>query len=317
MRPHVLLAAALVVLAATAGCSDAGEQTGAPALGPLPQIRSQADLVLPLDHYLPSPRERAVLATARSELTARCMEELGFTGYPVDSYAAQTQVPLHGNDFGVFDETNARTYGFGASFETALLAQSADLETRFAKWDSADARAARGGAVSSDPNAAVGKGAAPTVAGVPAGGCEAEGPRRLYAFIGATAPPDLGWIDTLQGNAFAQAAQDERLRPVTEGWSRCMKDQGYDYATPSDANNDPRWIEPSGVEESKRVAVADVRCKWSSGYIDTYVGLVAAYEQRLVEKNAERLQDALDTRKKLLSAVAAQGLGRIREAGGS
>lgn len=317
---RVLIGLAALALALGAGVSGCGDRSAAtdsrPALGALPHVRSQADLVLPMDHYLPSPRDRAVLATARSELTAQCMARLGFTGYPVDSFAAQTEVPLHGNDFGVLDEANARRFGFKASFEQPLLAQSDDISRRFAAWGSPEVRAALQGS-SARPTAVAGQ-RVPAAAGIPEGGCQAEGPRELYGFVGARVPPDLGWMDTLAATAFGAATQDPRLAPVTAAWSRCMKEAGYDYATPGDSNSDPRWDDGNGggdIAGGKRAALADVHCKWSSGYLDTYVALVGAYERQVVEQNAERLQDGLDLRQRLLAAAAAHGLGRIRAVG--
>ena len=311
--PHIRHVAALAVAGACllAACGEGGEDEGLPPLGPLKPIRAQADFVTPLDHYMPTPRQRAVIATAKSELTARCMEKMGFTGYPVDSYAAQAEIPLHGNTFGVFDEDIARRHGYTPSFNDALMAQNTDIELRFAEWSSPAISEALNGRAR--PRSLPSAGEAPVPEEVPVGGCEGAAAKELYGYVGASPPTTLvNWIETLQMQAGGRAMNDPRMKAPTEAWSRCMKDRGYDFATPTDSNN-TLGGEQTDHDTAVKGALADVRCKWSSGFIDTQVALVAAYENQVIEKNAERLQTSLDERKRLLAAIAQRGLGRIRE----
>ena len=171
-----------------AGCGGSSAASTLPPLGPLPTIRHESDIVLPLDHYLRSQHERAVLATATSELTARCMERLGFTGYPVESFEADEAVPRHGNTYYVLDDAIARESAYAPSFMPILLRASDELVRSHQRFSSPEARGAFNGTEGSGPAGLKGT---TKPSGTPAGGCSAEGRRELYALVGEPEPPEI------------------------------------------------------------------------------------------------------------------------------
>jgi hypothetical protein len=95
---------------------------------------------------------------------------------------------------------------------------------------------------------------------------------------------------------FSQAAEraeaDSRLADAWDAWSRCMADAGYDYRTPWEANDDPRWWKserPS--EEELTTAKQDLACRTSTGLQTTWLGLLAAYQQQVIEKEGASLAE--------------------------
>jgi hypothetical protein len=279
-------------------------------------IRSYDDIVLPLDGYRGSMSEQAIAATAREELTARCMEALGYEGYPVSDLTYLTLEPLHGNTFGIVSEAQARETGFTPAWiREAELGGELNLE-RFDGWPGG---VALSGGTGGGPT---GIGVAPATSGsdgVPEGGCYEEGRRNLYALADAE-PPELAWFDLLEGKAFAAATQDPRMTQVTKAFSLCIQKRGYDYDEPLDAEDDDRWYVPAGEELTPAVrdaALAVVGCKHESRYTDTLVAITAELQQETIEENAEQLTYFSEARERIMTAIREQGLGTLggREGG--
>jgi hypothetical protein len=311
-RPQAYLGAGLVLLALLTGCG-ASTDDGLPEIGTLPTVRSQADIVLPIDHYQGTKREGVMVETAFEELIAECMAERGFAGYPVRDLTAHTLMPRHDNQFGLVSESEAAEFGFTPPWAAALEAESAADSERFAGWSGGDIDIALNG---SAPKPA-GPGDATTDGdGEQAGlepdlqsdGCRSAGHRELYDLAG-TDPLDRWWADQHQGRTVAAAFEDPRMLPVKEAWSACMKERGYDYLDRSDAGGDERWlVDP---EAEKAAAVASVQCTHESRYVDTWVALATAYQEQVIEENAERFAAERAGRDALLTAIRSRGLGTI------
>jgi hypothetical protein len=307
----------VAVLAVLVGCgsgdSSAPEQVG---LDPLPTIRSYDDIVLPLDSYRGSKTDRVIMETAREELTAECMESLGYSGYPVSDLRAQALVPTHGNTFGIVSEEDARTHGFAPSWAAALEQESAETVERFAEWPGGaelSGTTPQGSSpVSQSPMAS-------TPGGIPPGGCLEEGRRKLFA-LGGGEPPEQFWFDMLEGKAFVAATEDPRMVPVTEAFARCIRARGYDFDDPASMADDDRYYVPPGEEftaAARDAALAAVACKHESRYTDTLVALTAAFQEDVIEENAEALTRYREVRDEIMAAIREQGLGTLggREGG--
>ncbi|NED86885.1 hypothetical protein G3I76_43195, partial [Streptomyces sp. SID11233] len=75
---------------------------------------------------------------------------------------------------------------------------------------------------------------------VPRGGCVGEAARKL----GGGAPQSYGEAPVatkINTDSWARSYNDKRVRAAFAKWSGCMKKQGYDYADPMKAGDDPRW----------------------------------------------------------------------------
>jgi len=301
-------AALLLVIVPLAGCGSASSADDLPEPGPLPTIRADDDIRLPLDHYLGPQRDRLALATAHEELVSACMAEQGFHGYPVTDWSHRLDLPDHAfSGFPLVDLAGAREHGladaWAAGFEEA---ENAAVGEAFAGWDGPDVRAALNGAEAPD------SGEAQDITGddpvAEAGGCRGEAKSRLYD-LAERDPLDGMWLDTLAGRTIAEATEDPRLAAPRRAWSACMEERGYPYVDTFEPAEDPRWqTDPEG---ERRVAVAQVECTHESRYVDTWVALAAAYQERAIEQNAERLQVYRDARQAVLAAVRAEGLGNV------
>ena len=85
-----------------------------------------------------------------------------------------------------------------------------------------------------------------------------------------------------------------------------MEQAGYHYATPRDANNDSRWSGPTASPLEIATAIADVRCKRTTGLLDIWVAVTRAYEQRYVDRHAAALAE-LTTAMEALERRAPRG----------
>ncbi|WP_188189121.1 hypothetical protein [Nonomuraea sp. SYSU D8015] len=120
---------------------------------------------------------------------------------------------------------------------------------------------------------------------IPEGGCYGEADRKL-ATGAPHAPDDV--IARLHLESTRRAEADSRFKAVTTRWSACMRGQGYDYRSPSHANDDPRWWSgKTATPDEIEVSLADVRCKQQVNYLGVAAAVTAAYQQRLIEDNAE------------------------------
>ncbi len=61
----------------------------------------------------------------------------------------------------------------------------------------------------------------------------------------------------------AVPSADPRIKSVMTGWSDCMSREGFDYATPVAAFQDPQWLTTNGAASPQEIAVAsaDLSCK--------------------------------------------------------
>ncbi|MFE2035563.1 hypothetical protein ACFXBB_20370 [Streptomyces scopuliridis] len=102
-------------------------------------------------------------------------------------------------------------------------------------------------------------------------------------------------VSSARGKAMAKLRNDSRFEKVTTAWSDCMDKQGYDFDSPSAARNDKRWANATqpGKEEIS-VGVADMRCKQEVNYLGVGIAVESAYENQLIEEDAEILKDAKD-----------------------
>jgi hypothetical protein len=69
-----------------------------------------------------------------------------------------------------------------------------------------------------------------------------------------------------------------------------MKQSGLDYADPMKAIDDPAFRTPTASQREIQVAVADVRCKKATNFVNVMASVETAYQQRAVKTNADALK---------------------------
>ncbi|MEV1082705.1 hypothetical protein AB0I98_31515 [Streptomyces sp. NPDC050211] len=283
-------ASSVVVLAALlSGCSGDGDGNGGPVpdLGEIPRVRSSADIPdLPMDAYtLTKEQYQTYLKTQRS-LIRQCMSRFGFDFRAMDAVLDSGEVPDLRPDktryYFVIDADTAAASGYRAPDRDRRV-EDDDGEGE----DTTPTEAERAVLVGSNAGERLGG------EQVPKGGCQGEANHETLGEDGTDA---FLQVPNDRVGPRSRADADERVKEVFRKWSACMKDSGYDYDDPMQANDDDRWgpAAPAGQAEIQ-VAKADVACKHKTNLVGVWWAVQAAYEKQYVEDNAERMADVKRT----------------------
>ena len=110
--------------------------------------------------------------------------------------------------------------------------------------------------------------------------------------FGSTGPL-LDPVIQLAAQAMTWTRTDPRILAVDRAWSACMARHGYQYGSPTQAEQ-RRWPNPPDKAEIA-AAVADVSCKTRTDLPNTWLAVEAAYQQAAIGQNMTTLA-ALQTR---------------------
>ncbi|MGH8826651.1 MAG: hypothetical protein ACRDVZ_03415, partial [Jiangellaceae bacterium] len=119
---------------------------------------------------------------------------------------------------------------------------------------------------------------------LPDGGCGGEATAALGGFS-----EDFGLPDGLTGESYERAESDSRVKAAVDEWAACMDRAGYEYESIWEPNN-ADWPDPAGPEEIA-VATADVACKAETNLAGIWLAVETAYQNQLIEENAEKLAE--------------------------
>ncbi|WP_216590824.1 hypothetical protein [Streptomyces brasiliscabiei] len=246
---------ALALVLGTAGCTaDPAATTArqpAPATAPAPSAEAR-ELLLPFDTYKMAKTDDYLVAAAEDVLMRDCLEERGLADTdwtpraPVRPAAAD---PPNRRRYGVIEDAVAREFGFHAPPDpVAEVRFTSARERRAASLSARELRAAYG-----DDGT---------------GGCWKRAHDRLLDGVPGS---DYDLLNRQALRAFEESRRDPRVRAVFREWSACMAKDGFRYADPPAAVNDPRWggsKAPSAQEID--TARADVRCKEETGVVSVW-----------------------------------------------
>ncbi|WP_344659611.1 hypothetical protein [Catenulispora subtropica] len=269
---RVLAGCAVLAVVPAAGCSAKSTPPGPPAIGALPVVAGPADIVLPLDDYLETDTQYATSVHALLSLTAQCMSRYGFTAST--DFGRLPTWRDHGNLFGLVDDADTRRAGY-------KWFQPREITVGDTAKDAAPPR--------SPEERAVAVGSVPAYAGktVPKGGCDQEAAEKL-----ATGEPGAGvndaFVQNLENDAYQQTEADPRVLAAFKDWSACMAASGYQYSVPKDANN-AAFAMPEA--DQMTMAAVDLKCRQKANLVPLQLAVDRAYQQRLIEKNAQALND--------------------------
>jgi hypothetical protein len=72
-----------------------------------------------------------------------------------------------------------------------------------------------------------------------------------------------------------------------------MKQSGYDYATPIDASDDPRWSQTNMPNQAEiQTAVTDQQCRAQENVVGVWYTVDSAYETQAIEAQPEQMASA-------------------------
>lgn len=244
-----------------------------------------ATLRMPLDSYLPSPREQALVDRAHNILTERCMSAKGFD-WEAAAVNLDQDDDTSRNDrlYGIRSPDEARQFGFEGPVPPHVeeRKQAAEVQER----NTSEA----------EEVALVGTETKP--------GCVFQATEEMTDGEG---PVDVMLAQVLKGQANESAMSSKAVEDATGAWQRCMQGKGYEGFRSEyelqEAN--PAWDEP-GTPSSEEVqaAVAVVECKKESDYIEVAYREEWTAQLLLIEENAEALEDARTALDNLLRASA-------------
>lgn len=235
---------------------DRPQWTAAPVtIGEARVIRTDAEISLPLDPYVPSGQHDELIDRAKHVLTARCMARFGLNWSTLSASTAENR-PRHLGRYGVFDAKAAAEHGYVGPARK-LGPGPADRQ------------------LSGDERDAL-------------GGCQGEATREL----GEQPAAEAELLGLLQKQATWYAEQDHRLRAGFKLWSACMARGGFDYPQPWAANDQSRWKDPRNRDEQILTAATDVACKLEVNLVGLWVAVESAYQLRLMQPLGEALASA-------------------------
>lgn len=250
---------------------------------PVDDVRS---LVLPLDQYIfVRLGETDPVLRAEWILVAKCVQRFGLEWTP--PVPRNSPENISAPYFYLHSEESARKFGYHSDWEPPPEPTPLSDEFKIVAFGRGPKRFAG--------------------VEVPAGGCWGEARRYLAEGLPVVENEQFGL--QLKNEAAGDAERDARVQDGFRSWSSCMEKAGYDYSTPRDANNDPRWSgqTPSPLEIA--TAIADVDCKKKTGLLNTWVAVFRAYEQRYIDKHAAALAE-LTTAMKALEKRAIEIINR-------
>lgn len=278
----LLLAGCMLVMGGAACDSDAQtDKAEEPAVTTIPVVHSGAEIVLPLDAYLADDATQQSISAALNILVRRCVEGFGLE-FPVSLGGGSSTAVVSGNSrrYFVFEEAAAQQDGYHIGKQ-----QREEIDRV-----SAERAANRGTQITSDvQNIVEGKG--PTVFNgkpVPQGGCSREAAVKLGGSKTNTASVN---VQGLQLESYSRMLADSRVTAVNASWSKCMKEQGFDYPNPKSANEDRRWSSDEPTKLEIDTAVADAKCKREHNVVGIMLAVETAYQKRLVDQKITELNE--------------------------
>jgi hypothetical protein len=270
----------LALVIAAAGACTAGRAPAPPAepeLGPIPVVRSGADIRLPLDAYVLTMEQARNYSAAVNILGRDCMKRFGLT-WPASAPAPSTETWLNARRYSVIEPAEAKTFGYHNPAVRSGAAESTEKVTADAMnvWSG-------GGEQTFDGKP------------VPPGGCSGEAARQLNKGV-PDVDPGIG--PKLQFESFNRIKTDSRVKRVYAEWSNCMRTKGFDYPDPYAAVNDRRWATAKPSRTEIDTAGTDVTCKTQTNTAGIMLAVETAYQKRAIEARADqmaKIKSYLDT----------------------
>ncbi|MEU7489241.1 hypothetical protein [Streptomyces sp. NPDC042319] len=294
-------ATAVVSLALLAGCGTTTQEAQpareAPPAVPAPpspteQVKS---LTLPFDRYELAQSQYNASQNATDALIRQCMKRKGLDWEVIER-------PTHVADltnrrrYGVVEIKVAQAYGYHApiALRDPDGTKRAD-ERRLRTLSAAQQNAALGQENGKQRGQGNGKNQDQDT-------CNAQASAQL-----GDAGGDYTLFNELSPKYLKDSQQEPEVKKAMNEWSRCMKADGKEYATPYDAMNTKKWWQDEtaqiGGAEERATAVRDVHCKEESGLVDVWYAAESELEKTAVKKHAKYFRTLEEGKERHLKAV--------------
>jgi hypothetical protein len=279
-RVFALLVAGPAVLLAvlTPATRETDGATGRePPIGAIPIVRTDSDIVLPLDAVFQTPGQKRRVSRALDVLGRACMRGFGLDRLAVapPTGASDPRVTRNARRYTVLDRTRVATEGY----HPVELIKAEKAALQYAASRPVASPASRDVWLGNGRTHYRGR-------PVPAGGCVGEAARQLHAGIETVDATVLRRIDL---ESFHRMITDSRVRSAFAGWSACMTGKGHNYPDPVSAFTDRRWRGPEITPAEIAVALDDVACKTRGNVGGTMLAVEAAYQLHLIDRHAAQV----------------------------
>ncbi|MFF4224252.1 hypothetical protein ACFYZH_15500 [Streptomyces abikoensis] len=213
--------------------------------------------------YQPTPAQARIISQARETLTRQCAGRYGVTLTPEPELPPLGPKNTMDWRYGIHDRELTARRGYQvddaqqARYDAALRAQA-----KLPRPSQDTAVVVSGTRLPPDVLAATSPQAQKgIVAGkpVPDGGCGGEAQRTLGTTTQGVSP----LVARLMTASYPQSMKEPDVKHVFAQWSACMRERGFHYDAPMDANDDPAFRpSPEGVTRKEiATAVADLDCR--------------------------------------------------------
>ncbi|MFB6553248.1 hypothetical protein [Streptomyces sp. NPDC056405] len=278
----VLAAATVGAVAFAATLPDNPQESRGPASAPQQAVAKAtmgdpddpATWKLPMEAYLPTRAEHRLVSSSRDEVIDACMADAGYPQWtPAPDLPALGGKTLTDWRYGIHDAAKAAERGYHPDAEEQK-AYDAAMEEGAVDESGADEGSLRSCVTQAD-------GTAPAL-------------------------PADDLAQQISGDAFRQAEQDPKVVAAFAQWSSCMKDKGYDYAKPMDANDDPQFNDPSTVTDAEiATAKADVACRDKYQVEKTWFNAEARLQQTAIVQHEDELNRVASGAKTIVAKAKA------------
>lgn len=299
----VTVAVSVLLVSGCARTSDpasSGDALSAAPI-PIPVVISPVSRSLPDDPYYLTTQQEQTLELAAQRLTDRCIESYGLHD-PFPRLSTSTSVGAARIDYRYLrtDLSDARRYGYqlppsatgsaGLNMKVSLT-QAQDLVI-FGPGGYAASKQQQNAQLNGQTPVASASSGSYAGKSVPAGGCLQQARNQLLDSPKHPFAGDDPLVAQLDSEAYNAMLADPRVLAAFAAWSACMRQQGFFYANPAKANDDPRWSDtgaPSSLEVA--TAVADVQCKAKTNTVGTEYAVESEFQRQLIEQHVQQLAD--------------------------
>lgn len=274
----------VVVPLALAGCSQSADSapvmrdTSAHAL----LDRTSGEIVLPLSEYDFYDSESTVaLANHATDIAfSKCMNKAGFA-YSAASVEDDDDSRIGDRTYGIWNEDQARLYGYGSAPSAIDSAIEADRRAGGEQWDAAYQQ------------------------------CTMEPDEEIASFTPDNQELTDSLVPRLRTEAYNAASADPAWQAARESWWQCLRDAGLEPRTGSSdwssRQADDLVAAVDGAdgdkEEEIRVAYTEAHCNNETGLTQTLGDLEASYQAPLIAANQAALNDLKTENQERLTAV--------------
>ncbi|MGC2999443.1 hypothetical protein ACPF8X_14035 [Streptomyces sp. G35A] len=234
---------------------------------------------LPIAAYSLPQDDQRVIRSAQELLTRACMKGFGIDYTPAEVPPARQVADRR---YGISDRQTALRYGYRFPPEQTAGPQKSDLTPEERKVLVGNNRQ---GAAETETSAKPAQYNGRTIPDEGCLGASITEFRKKYAY-----EPGVAAAGRIAVGSYKDSLNDPKVKAAMSEWSRCMKEKGYDYATPIEAVESQTFEGDEPTAAEKKTALADFTCKEKTGLLDTWFSTERRIQRAMIKDSAEDLR---------------------------